>query len=51
MSVNEIENQYGFGKVGILNNGTKIVARPGSKTGGARLEITVSKKKIYKIRY
>lgn len=36
---------------GILSDGSKIVARPGSNTGGATLEIKVSNSKIYKIRY
>ncbi|QSX07313.1 hypothetical protein JYG23_04500 [Sedimentibacter sp. zth1] len=49
--VTNIQTQYGPGKVGILSNGTKVVARPGSATGGATLEIKISNKKIYKIRY
>ena len=45
-------NKYNItDKVGILSDGTKVVARPGSKTGGAILEIKVSNSKIYKIRY
>ena len=38
-------------RLGMLSDGTKVVARPGSKTGGATLEIKVSNSKIYKIRY
>ena len=50
-NVKDIQTQYGSGKVGTLSDGTKVVARPGSKTGGSTLEIKVSNKKIYKIRY
>ena len=46
----DIQTQYGPGKVGYLEDGTTVVARPGSKTGGATLEIKISKK-ICKIRY
>ncbi len=49
--VKEIQTQYGQGKVGKLSDGTTVVARPGSKTGGATLEIKVSNRKVYKIRY
>jgi hypothetical protein len=42
---------YGPGKVGKLSDGTTVVARPGSTTGGASLEIRVSNRKVYKIRY
>ena len=38
-------------RLGMLSDGTKVVARLGSKTGGATLEIKVSNSKIYKIRY
>ena len=41
----------GSGKVGKLSDGTTVVARPGSTTGGATLEIRVSNRKVYKIRY
>ena len=51
LNVKDIQTQYGSGKVGVLSNGAKVVARPGSKTGGATLEIKVSNSKIYKIRY
>lgn len=34
-----------------LENGIKVIARPGSKTGGATLEIVFLKGKPYKIRY
>ena len=50
-NVKEIQTQYGIGRVGTLSDGTKIVARPGSKTGGATLEIRISNRKVYKIRY
>ena len=49
--VKNIQTKYEPGKVGMLSDGTKVVARPGSKTGGATLEIKVSNSKIYKIRY
>lgn len=51
IDVKEIQTQYGPGKVGKLSDGTTIVARPGSATGGATLEIRVSNSKVYKIRY
>jgi len=51
VNVKEITTQYGTGKYGILSDGTKLVARPGSMTGGATLEIKISNKIIYKIRY
>ena len=50
-NVKTIQTQYGEGMVGTLNDGTTVVARPGSATGGATLEIRVSNNKIYKIRY
>ena len=50
-NVKNIQTKYGFGKVGILSDGTKVVARQGSTTGGATLEIKVSNSKVYKIRY
>ena len=51
IDVKEIQTQYGTGKVGKLRDGTIVVARPGSTTGGATLEIRVSNSKVYKIRY
>nr|WP_243167921.1 RHS repeat-associated core domain-containing protein [Anaerocolumna cellulosilytica] len=51
INVKNIQTQYGLGKVGKLSDGTTVVARPGSKTGGPTLEITVSNNKVYKIRY
>lgn len=51
IDVKEIQTQYGLGKVGKLSDGTTVVARPGSTTGGATLEIRVSNSKVYKIRY
>ena len=50
-NVKDIQTQYGPGKVGYLEDGTTVVARPGSTTGGATLEIRVSNSKVYKIRY
>ena len=47
--VRDIQTQYGSGKVGKLSDGTTVVARPGSTTGGATLEIRVSNSKVYKI--
>ena len=49
--VKDIQTQYGPGKVGTLNDGTTVVACPGSTTGGATLEIRVSNSKVFKIRY
>ena len=51
IDVKEIQTKYGSGKVGKLSDGTTVVARPGSTTGGASLEIRVSNRKVYKIRY
>ncbi len=51
INVQDIQTKYGAGKVGTLGDGTKVVARQGSTTGGATLEIRVSNSKIYKIRY
>ena len=51
IDVKEIQTKYGPGKVGKLSDGTTVVARPGSTTGGATLEIRVSNRKVYKIRY
>lgn len=51
INVKDIQTQYGSGKVGNLTDGTIVVARPGSRTSGATLEIRVSNSKIYKIRY
>lgn len=50
-NVKDIQTKYGPRKVGTLNDGTKVVARQGSKTGGPTLEIKVSNSKVYKIRY
>lgn len=50
-NIKDIQTQYGLGKVGYLEDGTSVVARPGSKTGGPTLEIKVSNTKIFKIRY
>ena len=50
-NIKDIQTQYGPGKVGKLDNGAAVVARPGSKTGGATLEIRISNNKVYKIRY
>ena len=51
IDVKEIQTKYGPGKVGKLSDGTTVVARPGSTTGGASLEIRGSNRKVYKIRY
>ena len=51
IDVKEIQTKYGLGKVGKLSDGTTVVARSGSTTGGATLEIRVSNRKVYKIRY
>ena len=51
IDVQEIQTKYGSGKVGKLSDGTTVVARLGSTTGGATLEIRVSNRKVYKIRY
>lgn len=51
LAVKDISTQYGSGKVGKLSDGTTVVARPGSETGGATLEIRVSNNKVFKIRY
>ena len=50
-NVKDIQTKYGPGKVGTLSDGTKVVARQGSTTGGPTLEIKVSNSKVYKIRY
>ena len=50
-NIREIQTKYGIRKVGILKNGGTVVARPGSNTGGATLEITISNTQKYKIRY
>lgn len=49
--IKEIQTKYGTGYVGTLSDGTTVVARPGSSTGGATLEINISNSKVYKIRY
>ena len=51
IDVKEIQTKYGSGKVGKLSDGTTVVARAGSTTGGATLEIRVPNRKVYKIRY
>lgn len=50
-NVKEIQTKYGTGYVGTLSDGTTVVARPGSTTGGATLEINISNSKVYKVRY
>jgi len=49
--VKKIETTYGPGILGVLSDGKKIVARRESKSGGATLEIKITSKKTYKIRY
>ena len=51
IDVKEIQTKYGPGKVGKLSDGTTVVARSGSTTGVATLEIRVSNRNVYKIRY
>ena len=46
-----ISTKYGDGKFGVLEDGTTISVRPGSKTGGATLEIKIPGKRLIKIRY
>ena len=50
-NIQEIQTKYGPGKVGTLEDGSTVVVRPGSETGGPTLEIRISNKKIFKIRY
>ena len=50
-NIKDIQTKYGPGKVGTLSDGTKVVARQGSTTGGPTLEIKVLNSKVYKIRY
>ena len=50
-NIKDIKTKYGAGKVGKLNDKGTVVARPGSETGGATLEVKVSNNKVYKIRY
>ena len=50
-NVRNISTKYGPGKVGTLSDGTTVVARPGSETGGATKEIVVSNSKVFKVRY
>lgn len=51
LNIKEINTKYGNGLVGQLDDGTTVVARPGSETGGPTLEIRASRKKVIKIRY
>ena len=51
LNVKNIQTKYGPGKVGILSDGTKVVARQESKTRESTLEIKVLNGKVYKIRY
>ena len=50
-NVRTIQTQYGEGLVGVLSNDGSVVARQGSVTGGATLEIRISNSRLYKIRY
>ena len=43
-----IQTKYGDGKQGIYN-GSNLVLRPGSRTGGITLEVQISSRKIVKI--
>jgi hypothetical protein len=47
----DIVTSYGNGKYGVLEDGTTVSVRPGSKTGGSTLEIHVPGKSLIKIRY
>ena len=51
MNTRIIQTKYGTGRLGFLPTGGRVVARPGSKTGGATLDIYISNTKQYKIRY
>ena len=51
LNVNDKSTKYGMGKIGTLQTGETLFVRPGSRTGGATLDITLSKRKILKIRY
>ncbi len=48
-NVTEINTSYGTGYVGYLDDGTKVVVRPGSSSGASTLEIQYNKP--VKIRY
>ena len=50
-NVTNINTSHGPGKMGYIDGSTKVVARPYSKTGGATLEINLSRSRVYKIRY
>lgn len=50
-NIKNISTQYGDGMYGVLDDGTTLSVRPGSKTGGSTLEIKVPGKRITKIRY
>jgi hypothetical protein len=47
----DIVTSYGNGKYGVLEDGTTVSVRPGSKTGGSTLEIHIPGKSLIKIRY
>jgi hypothetical protein len=49
--INSINTQYGAGLRGTLSNGSTLVLRPGSKTGGITLEVQISSRRKVKIRY
>ena len=49
--VHGIKTNFGDGLMGILDGIIKVIARPGSKTGGPTLEFDFSKSKHIKIRY
>ena len=50
-NVREIDTTYGKGIMGELGDGKTVLIRKGSKTGGATLEIQISRRKSYKVRY
>jgi hypothetical protein len=50
--VKDIQTKFGSGKVGTLSDGSTVIARPGSSSGGgSTLEIQISNSKLCKIRY
>jgi hypothetical protein len=51
-NIKDIQTKYGPGKVGTLSDGSRVIARQGSASGGgATLEVQISNRKVYKIRY
>ena len=50
-NVKSIRTQYGWGKMGYQNDGTKVIVRPGSSDELPTLEFQISKRNFVKIRY